>query len=455
MPCRPTDLTLGRETTPRGERRQHQTDQARKPGDAGHDERGSVDSGLDAHAGGCQRTDRIEQLQGAERDPWRGKRGRDDEHEALEERHPGHVPGGRPAGAEHGRLDATLIDEQPGHQHERVGGQDDELDRQQQHAGAAHQQRSIGVLEDLRQAGRHAEECGVSELGTDPALERGGVAAQPANVLQRQVVKFGERAPAHVQLTGRHAIDQVASRDDQRPMDGERRPLADAGELQPVSQPVPLGRVVRLPDADDPDLDDALLSGTARQGQLVADAEAKLVGRAGRHCCLERLGTGSRPRALHDGRVLHQAIGGRKHRHVRLRRIGDGAGEVVGAGLDRARQLAIGPAQDAPRLTRDHLVDGRQLGRFDAHLDVDAGGGGRRRGQRLAEATQRDGIAVQDADGQQRRGAHDDEPGGEDDEPVGDASLQDNAQRGQRALEHPDPPLAPTRPTAADRFTMP
>ena len=140
--------------------------------------------------------------------------------------------------------------------------------------------------------------------------------------------------------------------------------------------------------------------------------------------------------------MLHQAIGGREHRHIALRRIGDGAVQVVGAGSDRARKLAIGPAEDAPRFADHRLVDGRQLARLDAHLDVDAGRGGRRGGQRLAEATQRHGIAVQDADRQQRRGAHDHEPGGEHDEPVGDASLQDNAQRSQRALEHPDPPVS-------------
>ncbi len=222
----PDRLALGREATPRGERRHHQPDQAGQPRDAGHDERGGVDPGLDVHAGVRQRTDRVEHLQRGEGDPGRGQRGGDHEHEPFEERHPGHVPGGCPTRAEHGGLDAALIDEQSGHQHERVGRQDHELDRQQQHAGAAHQQRSIGVLEDLWQAGRHAEERGVPEIGADPALERGGVAAQPANVLQRQVVEVGERAPAHVQLAGRHAIDQVVAGDDQRAVDGERRPFA-------------------------------------------------------------------------------------------------------------------------------------------------------------------------------------------------------------------------------------
>ena len=265
LPCRPTVWRSAARPRPERERRHHQPDQAGQPRDAGHDERGGVDPGLDVHAGVGQRTDRVEHLQRGEGDPGRGQRGGDHEHEPFEERHPGHVSGGCPTGAEHGGLDAALIDEQSGHQHERVGRQDHELDRQQQHAGAAHQQRSIGVLEDLWQAGRHAEERGVPEIGANPALERGGVAAQPANVLQRKVVEVGERAPAHVQLTGRHAIDQVVAGDDQRAVDGERRPFVDAGQLERIAQPVPLGRVVRLPDADDRDLDDAVLAGSARQ----------------------------------------------------------------------------------------------------------------------------------------------------------------------------------------------
>ncbi len=237
-------------------------------------------------------------------------------------------------------------------------------------------------------------------------------------------------------------------------MDGERRPLADPGQVQRVVEPVALCRVVRPPDPDDPQVDHPLLAGATRQRQLVADLDAEPWLRARRHRHLERLGAGCRPRAIDDGRVLHQAIRGGKHRHVGLGRTGDGAFQVKGAGSDRPRQLAIGPAQDPPRLAGDRLIDGRELLRVDAHLDIDAGGGGRLGSEGLPEATQRDGIAVEDADRQQRRRAHDHEPGGDHDEPVGDASLQDNAQRGQQALEHPDPPYEPTRPAVADRFTM-
>ena len=431
-----------------------QADQARQARRARHDERHAADPRLDAHARRGQRADRVEEPQRAERDPRRSQCGRDDQHDPLEQRHPRDVPGARAARAQHGGLDPALVDQQPGHEDQRVGRQDDELDRQQQHAGAAHQQRPIRALQHLRQAGRHAEECAVAEVRADPALQGRRVAAQPAHVLERQVVEVRQRAPGHVEVAGRDSPHEVVAGDDQRPVDGERRTLADAGELQRVAEPIRLGRVVRLPDRHDPDLDDARLAGAARQSQLVTDGQAELLGGTGRHGGLERLGTRRRPCALDQGGVLHQPVGCLEDGDVGLGRIGDGAVQVVGARSDRPRQLATGPAQDPSRLAADRLVDRAELVRLDPHLDVDAGRRRRLRGERLPEAAERNRVAIQDADRQQRRGAHDHEPGGGDDQPVGEASLQDNAQRGQRALQHPDPPFEPTSPAEADQFTM-
>ena len=56
---------------------------------------------------------------------------------------------------EHRRVDPPVLDQQGGAEQDRVGRQDDELDRQQQDAGPADEQRSLGLGEDLRQARGH------------------------------------------------------------------------------------------------------------------------------------------------------------------------------------------------------------------------------------------------------------------------------------------------------------
>ena len=189
-----------------------------------------IDARLDAHARVGQRTDRVEGAQRAEGDPGSRQRRGNDEHQPFQECHPGNVSGARPARAEHGGLDPPLLDQQAGHEHQRIGGQDHELDRQQQDARAAHQQRPIRILEHLREPGRDAEEGGVTQLRADPALQRQGVAAQPADVLEREVLEVGQRPPAHVQVAGRHAIDEVRAGDHQGPWT-----VNDAPSLTPLS----------------------------------------------------------------------------------------------------------------------------------------------------------------------------------------------------------------------------
>ena len=162
-----------------------------------------------------------------ERDPRRRDRGRHDEQQALEERHPGHVARAGAARAQQRRLDPSLLDQQPRDEHQGVGGQHRELDGEHHHAGAADQQRPIGPLEHRWQPGRDAEECRVAEIGLDAALEGGRVAPHPPHVLEREVLERGQRPPRHVEVARRDARDEILTRHDHRPVDVEgRRPAS-------------------------------------------------------------------------------------------------------------------------------------------------------------------------------------------------------------------------------------
>jgi hypothetical protein len=91
------------------------------------------------------------------------------------------------ARAKQGGLHPTLLDEETGDEQEGVARQHRELDGQDHYAAAADQQRGVRRLEDLIEVGRDLEVRCVAQLVVEPALEGGGVAPHPVDVIDGQV----------------------------------------------------------------------------------------------------------------------------------------------------------------------------------------------------------------------------------------------------------------------------
>ena len=120
-------------------------------------------------------------------------------------------------------------------------------------------------------------------------------------------------------------------------------------------------------------------------------------------------------------------------------------GEVLARGLgvepdrdQRARSrdegdLATGRRERRGQLVADRRVDGRELARRGGRPDHD-GTVDRRGGQdRLAEAAQRDGVAVQGTRRQQADGADEQREGGHDHRPVGATAVDHGAPETDRS----------------------
>ena len=136
--------------------------------------------------------------------------------------------------------------------------------------------------------------------------------------------------------------------DDEWAMGRERRPDVDPSQGERIPEPVRLLGVSRRPAPDHPHLDGPVRPCTAREEERVPHLQPQGGGRAGRDGRLDRLHPRSRPGAIDNGGVAIEGIGRLEDRQVGLAGPVDRARQVVGPGVDRARQLAIGPSEDAP-----------------------------------------------------------------------------------------------------------
>jgi hypothetical protein len=147
---RETSPDAGRVATGR-EGREGERDDARRRGGTGSNHHAGIDLGRRRDPRLREWPDQPQDLNDAHGNPRRDECRWDREQDRLAERHGGQMQRARSAGPEQSSLDAAPFDQHPGDEQDRVGGEDRELDRQQQHAGPADQRRAVDARQDARQ----------------------------------------------------------------------------------------------------------------------------------------------------------------------------------------------------------------------------------------------------------------------------------------------------------------